>query len=409
MSLPEFVIANARLVGHAVPMDVAIAGGRIVGIATAIAAKAPRHEAGGRLLVPGLVECHIHLDKAGILHRSSIEEGSLREAMAETARLKAAFTVDDVYARAAQVVELAIGHGTMAMRSYVEIDPRAGLRSFEAIKAIRADYAHAIDIEICAFAQEGLTNEPATEALLETALREGADLVGGCSYTDPDPVGHIARIFDLAERHGVAADFHVDFDLVPGGSDLPSIIAEIERRHWQGPVACGHATKLATWPKPQLDSMARRLADSGIGIVALPATDLFLLGRDAETLVPRGIAPLLALARHDVVTAVASNNVLNPFTPYGDANLVRMANLFANSAQLARDDELALAFDMIGARPARLLGRRHALAVGERADLVLFEATSAADIVRRCAPALAGWKAGRPSFTHALPVLAPRP
>jgi len=100
---------------------------------------------------------------------------------AKRALAKAAFTVEDVYRRAAGVVRLAIGHRTTALRSFVEVDPRVGLRSFEAIKAIKADFAHAIDIEICAFAQEGLTNEPETEALLVKALGNGADLVGGCS------------------------------------------------------------------------------------------------------------------------------------------------------------------------------------------------------------------------------------
>lgn len=396
----DLVIANARLPGQPLPHDIGIADGRIVAMAPAIAADAPRHDAAGGLAVPGLVECHIHLDKAHILDRAELSLGTLAEAVAETARLKAGFTAEDVYARAALVVEQAIGHGTMAMRTFVEIDPRAGLRSFEAIKAIRRDYAHAIDIEICAFAQEGLTNEPQTEALLAAALADGADLVGGCSYTVPAPAEHIARIFDLAERFAVAADFHVDFDLDPTGADLPTIIAETERRGWQGRVACGHATKLAAMSGAEVTAQARRLAAAQIGIVALPATDLFLLGRDAVRLVPRGVAPLMALAAAGVVTAVASNNILNPFTPFGDASLLRQANLFANVAQLSRDADLEQAFAAIGAGPARLLNRPYGLAIGARADLVLLDATGPADAVRRCAPVLAGWKNGRQSFAR---------
>jgi cytosine/creatinine deaminase len=396
---PDLVISGARLAGHAMPMDIAIGAGRVLDIAPRIASEAPRHDAAGRLLASGLVECHIHLDKADILDRCTLNQGTLAEAVAETARLKAAFTESDVYARAAGVVEQAISHGTMAMRTFVEIDPRAGLRSFKAIKAIRRDYAHAIDIEICAFAQEGLTNEPETESLLAAALADGADLVGGCSYTDPDPREHIRRILALAERFGVAADFHVDFDLNPVGSDLPTIIAETERLGWQGRVACGHATKLSAMPSHKVAVIADRLAAAGIGIVALPSTDLFLLGRDAEMLLPRGVAPLLQLASAGVVTAVASNNILNPFTPFGDANLLRQANLFANVAHLSRSD-VELAFDAIGANAARLLGRRHGIAVGAQADLVLIDALGPADAVRRSAPVLAGWKAGRQTFTR---------
>jgi cytosine deaminase len=393
--LPDLVIGGARLAGRDGLVDVAIGGGRVLDIAPAIAAEAPRHEAGGRLLTAGFIECHIHLDKAMILDRVRIEEGTLAEAIRETAKAKAAFTVEDVYARAAQVVRLAVSHGTVAMRTFVEVDPRAGLRSFEAIKAIRADFAGLIDIEICAFAQEGLTNEPETEALLVAALQGGADLVGGCSYADPDPVEHVRRIFALAERFGTAVDFHTDFDLDPEGADLPAIIAETERLGFEGKVVCGHVTKLAAVTPEALSDTGERLAAAGIGIVALPATDLFLLGRGRGALAPRGIAPLMQLDALGVRTAVASNNVLNPFTPFGDASLIRMANLFANVAQVASDADVARVFEMIGGQPAAMLGRKNRIEVGGAADLVLLDAASPADAVRRVAPVLAGWKAGR--------------
>lgn len=395
---PDLIITGATLAGHSVPMDIAIGAGHVVGIAPDIASDAPRFAANGSLLAAGFVECHIHLDKAHILERCTLVHGSLAEAVAETARLKAEFTEDDVYARAARVVEQAISHGTTAMRTFVEIDPRAGLRSFRALKAVRRDYADAIDIEICAFAQEGLTNEPETERLLVEALADGADLVGGCSYTDPDPGGHVARIFELAERFGVAADFHVDFDLDPTGSDLPAIIAETEKRGWHGRVACGHVTKLAAMSRDAVAAMAMQLQRAGIGVVALPSTDLFLLGRDAEKLAPRGVAPLQQLASAGVLTAIASNNIVNPFTPFGDASLLRQANLYANIAHLARDADVEQAYLAIGANPARLLGREHGIATGKAADLVLIDAASPADAVRRAAPVRAGWKAGRQTF-----------
>jgi cytosine deaminase len=406
MALPELVIANARLAGRDATVDVAVVGGVVVGIEPSIAAEAPRHDAGGRLLTSGLVECHIHLDKAMILDRTRIAEGTLAEAVRETAKAKAAFTVEDVYERAARVVRLAVSHGTTAMRTFVEVDPRAGLRSFEALKAIRADFAHSIDIEICAFAQEGLTNEPETEALLVAALQDGADLVGGCTYTDPDPTEHVRRIFALAERFGTAVDFHTDFDLDPTGAHLPLIVAETRRLGYEGRVVCGHVTKLAAVAPEALELAGRQVAEAGIGVVALPATDLFLLGRGAGALAPRGIAPLMQLHGLGARTAVATNNVLNPFTPFGDANLIRMANLFANAAQLASDGELETAFTMIGAQPAAMLGRRHGVELGGAADLVLLEAASGAEAVRTIAPVRTVWKAGRvvaPSTSFAGP------
>lgn len=396
----DFVIGGAVLDGQSAPMDVGVAAGRIAAIEASILSEAPRIEAGGKLLTAGLVECHIHLDKAAILDRVTISAGTLPEAVRETAAAKAAFTVEDVYARARTIVEQAVLNGVVAMRSFVEIDPRAGLRSWEALKALRADYRHLIDIQLCAFIQEGLTNEPATEPLIRAALKDGADLVGGCTYTDPDPAAHVARIFDLAEAFGTDADFHTDFDLNPDGAHLPLIVAETRKRGFQGRVACGHVTKLAAMPPEAVDATAGELAEAGVGVIALPATDLFLLGRDSTHLVPRGPAPLMRLRAAGAPVAVATNNILNPFTPYGDGNLMRIANLFANVAQLSRDADLAAAFAMVSAEAARMIGRPYGIAVGAPADLVLFDAISPADAARRVAPPLRGWKAGRLSFVR---------
>ena len=398
MTAVDFVIRNAVVDGFETLVDVGFAGDRIAAVEPCLRCEAPEEDVGGRLVFGGFVDTHIHLDKACILDRCRVDAGTLEEAVRETAQAKAGFTREDVHARAARVVEKAILQGTTALRSFVEIDPRAGFRSFEAIKQIKADYAFAIDIEICAFAQEGLTNEPATEAMLGEALRTGADLVGGCSYTDPDPAGHIRRIFDLAERFGVRADFHIDFDLDPGRSDLPVVIEEAERRGYGGRVSVGHATKLSAMTPEAVDAVGRRLAKAGISVTVLPATDLFLLGRDRTRLVPRGVAPAHRLAALGVVTAIATNNVLNPFTPYGDASLIRMANLYANVAQLSREADMTAVFGMVAGEAGRLLGRSRGLAVGGPADAVVLDAPSAASAVRELAPPLTAWKNGRRSF-----------
>jgi cytosine deaminase len=396
----DLVISDVRIAGSLETVDIGIASGRIAAIEPTISSNAPRQSGLGCFACAGLVESHIHLDKAGILGRCVICEGTLAEAVRETARAKAGFTVEDVGGRAGTVLERAILHGTTALRTFVEIDPRAGFRSFEAVLQLKKDYAWAIDIEICAFAQEGTTQEPETEAMLDRALREGADLVGGCPYTDPEPEDHVRRIFDLAERHGTSVDFHLDFDLDPGKTDLPVVIAETKRRNYGGRVSIGHVTKLSALPPAVVQLVGRQLADAGIGLTVLPATDLFLNGRDRDHLVPRGIAPALDLAKQGVVTSIATNNVLNPFTPYGDASLIRMANLYANVAQASRNDDLEAIFSMVSCDAAQMIGRSYAMKVGMPADIVLFDAPEAATIVREIRPALAGWKRGRKTFEN---------
>ncbi|WP_185983802.1 amidohydrolase family protein [Aureimonas mangrovi] len=399
------ILRGAKLDGREDIVDIGIASGRIAAIEPALPPGPPEDDAGGRFVCQGFTDAHIHLDKACILERCQICDGTLAEAVALTAAAKAKFTVEDVFERASSVVERAIGHGTMRMRSFVETDPRAGLRSFEALLAVKARYAHALDIDLCAFAQEGLTQEMETHALLESALRGGATSVGGCPYQDPDPARHIALVLDLAERFGVPADFHIDFDLDPESSDLPALIAAVEVRGLGGRVSVGHATKISAIAPDAVEAIARRLREAGIAVVVLPATDLFLNGRGSDRLVPRGVAPADRLAEAGILTAIATNNVLNPFTPYGDASLLRMANLFANVAQLSTPDALSRAFSMIEADAARLIGHEARIEVGAPADLLVLDAASGADAVRRIAQPMLGFKAGRRTFEHALPRL----
>lgn len=397
----DLVIGNVRVSGRAEPVDIGIRAGRIAAIAPLIEGDAPRAAGEGALAFGGFVESHIHLDKACILDRCVICEGTLAEAVRETSRAKAAFTVEDVYARASRVLEKAILHGTNRLRTFVEIDPRAGFRSFEAIRQLKKDYAFAVDLSICAFAQEGLTQEMQTCAMLEEALGAGADMVGGCPYTDPDPVRHIGLIFDLAERFGTAVDFHLDFDLDPAGSLVPAVIAETERRGFGGKVSIGHVTKLAAMPRSVIAKIGRQLADAGVALTVLPATDLFLTGRDADRLVPHGVAPAEIVRNSGALTSVASNNILNPFTPFGDASLGRMANLFANVAQLSRDEDMETAFAMVSTDAARIVGAvDYGIREGAPADIVLVDAPDGASAVREVAPVVAGWKRGVQTFSR---------
>lgn len=404
--MADFIVTNAALAGQEGHFDIAVEKGRIAKIGTGLSGAERIEDAGGRLLTPGLVESHIHLDKAGIIGRCSLCAGTLEEAVSETAKAKANFTTQDVYERAASVVTKAVLNGTNRLRTFVEIDPRAGFRSFEAIVRIKRDFARAIDIEIVAFAQEGLTNDPGTEEMLDAALGQGADLVGGCPYTDPEPALHIEKIFDLAEKHGVAVDFHIDFDLDPEGSNLPKVIAETVRRGYQGRVSVGHASKLSAMQAPAFLAVGEALAEAGIGLVVLPATDLFLMGRDRDHLVPRGMVPVHRLTEYGLVGAVSTNNVMNPFTPFGDVSLMRMANLYANIAQIGTPAGLDQVFAMIGAAPARLCGvADYGIVEGGPASFVLFDTPSAADAVAEIAPALKGWKNGVQTFDRPLPRL----
>ncbi len=402
----DLILRRARLPGADTLFDIAVKDGRIVDLAPAITADALSEDAGGRLVIPGFVDTHIHLDKSCILDRCRSEEGTLQEAIAEVAAAKRAFTEDDVYARGQRTLEKAILQGTTFMRTHVEVDPRVGLTSFNAVRRLKHDYAWAIDLDICVFPQEGLLNDPGTDELLVAACEAGADAIGGCPYTDTDPNGQIARIFEIARRFDLDIDFHLDFDLDPSWMHLDEVCRQTAAHRYGGRVAIGHVTKLSALPPAQLDAAARRLADAGVAVTVLPATDLFLMGRGHDHNTPRGVAPAHRLVRHGVTCSIATNNVLNPFTPFGDCSLVRMANLYANVAQIGRLDDIAACLDLVTAQPARLMNLAHyGIAVGNPADFVVLDTQDAAMAVAELAQPLTGFKRGRRSFSRAAPVL----
>lgn len=405
----DLVLRDARVNGCAALQDIGVTNGRIAAIGQIATGAGRKDEAvGGRLVLPGFVDTHVHLDKSCLLCRCSDAGGGLKGAIAAVARLKRDYTVEDVYARGARTIEMAIGKGTMHMRTHVEVDPRVGLRSFEAMKRLRQDYAFALDLSICVFPQEGLTNDPGTEELLEQALAEGADLLGGCPYTDSDPSGQMERLFALATRHDVDLDFHLDFDLDPSWGHLEEICDRTEKAGWGGRVAVGHVTKLATMNEAIFERRVARLFQAGVAVTALPSTDLYLNGREAGFRAVRGIAPVHILQDRGVTASIASNNILNPFTPFGDCSLLRMANLYANVMHLGPED-FAACLDLVSEDAARLMRiDGYGLVVGAMADILVMEGEDETEVFGGLGEPVMGFKRGRKSFVRpAATVLRP--
>jgi len=397
----DLIITNARLENSEKLQTIGVKDGVIAMIDDSINLKALQIvNAENQLVCSGFYESHIHLDKACILDRCTIEKGTLEEAVEETGKAKKEFTEEDVFKRASRVIEMAIKKGTMGLRTFVETDPKAALRSFKAIKKVKQHYVFAIDIEICAFAQEGLTTEMETYDLLYAALKDGADLIGGCPYKDENPEKHIDLIFDLAQEFNVHVDFHLDFDLDPNNSDIPKIAKETIKRNYQGKVSIGHVTKLAAMETERREEMISMLKKADIALTVLPATDIFLNGRDHKPLIPRGMVNANELSKAGVLTTISSNNILNAFTPFGDASLLRMANMYANIAQLSTDKDLKEVYSMITENAAKLLSMQSEIKVGAPANLVIIESESAVDAIRTNAQALLGFKNGKMTFSN---------
>ena len=187
---------------------------------------------------------------------------------------------------------------------------------------------------------------------------------------------------------------------------IDEVCRQTRLHDWGGRVAAGHVTKLSALPPPRLEAAARMIADSGVAITVLPATELFLMGRGQDHNIPRGVARADILMRHGVTCSLATNNVLNAFTPFGDCSLCRIANLFANVAQLGRPQDLTACLDMVTTSAARLMNiDGYGIRVGGPADLIVVPCSSGAAAIAEIVQPTLGIKRGRRSFTRPLPQL----
>jgi cytosine deaminase len=399
----DLVIRNARLPAtpESPPIDIGIAGGKIAAIEPNIAADAPDYDAGGLLCCAGLIETHIHLDKTRIIGRCPPEDGRNANAVPRVAAVKHTFTETDVYQRASETLENCIKHGTQRMRTHVELDAGVEMRTFDALEKLRRDYAWAIDIELCVFPQEGLTNNKRSDELLVEALKRGAKVIGAAPNYDPDPGGQIRRVFALAREYHAAIDMHLDSGNSPFDMDI-WLVCELTKQYGMGGrVAVGHGCKYSTMPPSDLTALAGVMADAGVAVTVLPATDLYMMGRNQDHSIQRGVANANVLIEHGVNCSISSNNILNPFTPLGDGNLIRIANMQANVCQVGEATRLRECFYMLTDRSARLMNLAdYGIAVGNPADIVVFDARTPEEAVAEVRAPLAAFKRGARTVTR---------
>ncbi|MBY0336153.1 MAG: amidohydrolase family protein [Acetobacteraceae bacterium] len=404
----DLLIRRARLADSDTETEIGVTDGRIAAIGPSLGAEAGEVvDAGGCFVSPGFVETHIHLDKSGIIGRCPCETGrNPHMAMERTSAVKHSFTVEDVNARARATLEKAISHGCTVMRTHAEVDPKVGLRGFQGVKALVDAYKWALDLEICVMPQEGMLDNPGTEELMIEALKSGATVIGAAPNYDRDRAGQIRRVFEIARDFDIDIDMHLDSGSSAAELDTLLVCELTEKMGWGGRVTVGHVTKLSTMPPAEMDKVGKRMADAGVALTVLPATDLYLMGRDQDHNIRRGVVDANRLMQSGALCNLSTNNVSNPFTPFGDAQLIRMANLYANVVQRGMEDDLRKMWDMFTTNSARILRlKEYGIAVGHPADLVIVDAPTPAQALRDIAPTLMGFKRGRRSFTRERAVL----
>lgn len=367
-------IANA-LLPDGTTRHIEIEGGRISALLPATAdmpALGNALDLGGALLLPALIDGHIHLDKTLLgLPWVPNQAGDTVAARIEAERgVRAKRSVPEEET-GANLVRQVIATGSLHLRTHVDIDNQLGLRNLHAILKVRERFSDLVSIQIVAFPQSGIVRSPGTAELLDAAIAEGADLVGGLDPVgiDGDLDGPLGTVFGIAERRGVGVDIHLHDGGEGGIAQLLAIAQRTKAAGLQGRVAVSYAFALGSVPSEMAARTADTLADAGVAIMSHG---------------PGGAAmpPLKLLRDHGVAVFGGSDNIRDAWSPFGNGDMLERAMMISYRANFRRDEELALAFGMVTDAAARVLGlESYGIAVGAAADFVVVEASSIAEAV----------------------------
>jgi len=381
------ILANARLPegGFA---DLEIAGGLIAALHAPGSADpaGERIDLAGALVLPALVDGHIHLDKThwGAPRLPHVEGRGVRERIAaeRVERHRVALPIE---ARAAALIRTLIANGTTRARSHVDIDNDVGLANLEAVLRVREAFRDWINIQLVAFPQSGVTTEKGAPDLIAAALSAGADLVGGLDPAgfDGDVKSQLDIVFGLAERFGKGIDIHLHDSGKTGAAELRDIAERTIAAGMQGRVAVSHAFALGSIVPDVFAETADTLARAEVAIMTScpPSAPVPPVGR---------------LRARGVTLFAGSDNIRDCWSPYGNGDMLDRAAIIAERHAMFTDRELEHAFALATSEADKALGGpRRGLRAGTVADLVVVAAASVADAVIDRPPRSLVLRAGR--------------
>ncbi|WP_353475761.1 amidohydrolase family protein (plasmid) [Salipiger sp. H15] len=375
---------GVALAGRAGHWDVALEGARI-------AALTPSEAKGGGLLLPCFADAHVHLDKTFTAARVPARPQSLHEAIALMAGDKPNWTAEDLRSRAARGLRRAFANGTKAMRSHVDWTEAGVPEALPVLRGLAEEWRGSVELQLAtltpldAFAEFG-------ETIAQEIAGTGA-VLGAFVYRNDAIPEKLRAVFDLAEKHDLMLDFHVDEGLDPEAQGLDAILDETEARGMTGRVLVGHCCALSVRPEGAVTDLLGRAGEAGMALCTLPTTNAFL--QDAtpgRTPRLRGLAPIHEARAAGMPVMLASDNVCDPFYPQGDYDLFDVYRTAVLSGHLSPADWLA----SVTETPAQWLGHDVALAPGAPADFIHIAVSSLDDALNRPRAARTVWRGGAP-------------
>jgi len=397
MSASATLLRNAVLLGGDRPVDIAIADGRITAMGGTDASGASTSggevevvDLEGRLVTPPLVEPHIHLDAVLTVGQPRHNEtGSLFEGIAVWADRVQTLTVDDVRERAREVMLWQLACGVQHVRSHVDVcDPE--LRALQGLTQLRDELAGLVDLQLVAFPQQGIYGFAGGEQLMRRAVENGCDVVGGIPHyelTREDGVASVQFVFDLAQEFDRQIDIHCDETDDDHARFVEVMAAETIKRGMGGRVTASHTTAMGSYNAAYAYRLINNIKRAGLHMVTNPLDNSVLQGRFDTGPIRRGQTRAKELMRAGVNVAIGHDSVMDPWYPLGYGDPMQAAFVMAHYGQMSGASELSYLIEMVTTNPAKALGIDAAgLRVGGPADLVVFDAPTAADAVRLVAP-----------------------
>lgn len=372
----------------ATPQDIAIAKGKIAAIADRIDGTAKREiDATGLLVSPPFVESHIHLDSALIdAGRCENQSGTLFEGIENWRKIKAGLTIDSVVERAVETLKLQASHGILHVRTHADVSEE----KFVAVKALlkmREIVKPWMNVQIVAFPQDGLFGHPDQLKRMEQSLKLGVDVVGGIPHyelTREDGVASVHEIFRLAKKYKRLIDVHCD-EIDDPQSRFLEVMAACAIREGNGPsVTASHTTAFGSYDNGYANKLMGFLKRSKINFVANPLINIVLQGRGDTYPKRRGLTRVKELWQAGLNVSLGYDCIMDPWYALGTGSMLDAAHMAVHCCQMMGKEEISACYNMVTWNAARTLSLTdYGVAVGNTANLVVIDATSRFDAIRR--------------------------
>ena len=316
-------------------------------------------EGNNELLLPAFSDTHAHLDstRLGLPFRPHTAEGTL-ESLVENDRRNWRTAEKSVTERATYTLGRTIAQGATRVRSHAQVDPDSGLERLEGVLAAKDAYSEMARVEIVAFPQAGILRAPGTAELLDAALADGADLVGGIDPEgfDGDADAHLDIVFALAHKHQVGVDIHLHDRGDVGVRTIENICARAQAH--QGPVNISHCFGLTTTDEDTTKRLVALLAESKVTITTVaPAT---------------APLPLRLLDEAGVAVGLGQDGIRDYWSPYGNGDMLDRTWQLAFTNRFRRDTYIEHCVRVATSGGAAIMGIHNVgVDVGDVADLVI--------------------------------------